>query len=638
MRFKKIGRIALTAIGVAGALWASIDYLTMKDPAPIRIDPSIYDDYAGYYIFRDGYPIRIQREGDRLMSTLPEHAPVELFPETESQFFLKGKPVRWIFHRDGKGRVDYAISRWKKSEEKAEKRPALPVNCEGTNGLIAATTGGQALEAGLQVLREGGSAADAAMATALCEVVQAAGSYVSFAGPMMMVYFDAATGKVYSMDAEYATPLGENDPRSIPRKGGRTALVPGFMAGVQAAHARFGKVPFKRLFAPAIAVAERGEMVSSAMEWWIASKKRVLSRYPETKRIFTRPDGKLYVRGDWFRQPELAETLKKVATRGASYIYEGDWGGKFVEVIQRAGGRITLEDLKRYRAIWEEPLQTSYREYAVYATGPTPWGGVNIIQGLNLLELAHLKQSGPYTSSPQSLFWLMQISACQSSTRDLRPETRMSKQSAAEIWQQMRDGTWRGLPKAVRKQAANSPHTDGLAVVDQWGNMAVVNHTINTMLWGNTGLFVDGISIPDSAAFQNSDIEKAGPGHRLPNAMSPLIICFDGKPVLGSAATGGGLHAKTLQVLANILEFGMDPQTAVDAPAFVGWDPAQVEADTFDPKILAELKRMGLSVEVASPKQAGTSRGYWVGVQIDPVTRRIKGGVTRRLEGGVAGY
>jgi gamma-glutamyltranspeptidase/glutathione hydrolase len=255
-----------------------------------------------------------------------------------------------------------------------------------------------------------------------------------------------------------------------------------------------------------------------------------------------------------------------------------------------------------------------------------------------LLELANLKQYGPYTTSPQSLFWLMEISACQSSTRNLPVETRISKKGAAAIWQEMQNRTWRGLPKSLRQHPGNSPHTAGLIVVDQWGNMAVINHTINTMLWGKTGLFVDGVSIPDSAAFQGSEIAKAGPRNRLPVGMCPLIVCRDGKPVLGSAATGGGLHAKTLQVLANIFEFGMDPQAAVDTPAFVGWGAGQVEADTFDPKVLAGLKEMGLKVKVISRKEAAITRGYWAGVWIDPVTRHIKGGATQGAEGGVVGY
>src|SRR4029434_222294 len=100
--------------------------------------------------------------------------------------------------------------------------------------MVAATTGGVAVQAGLDILKEGGSAADAAMATALCEATHAGGSYVSFAGLLMMLYYDAASGQVYFLDAQFQTPLAEKDPHSIPSTGGRTALVPGFVAGVQA--------------------------------------------------------------------------------------------------------------------------------------------------------------------------------------------------------------------------------------------------------------------------------------------------------------------------------------------------------------------------------------------------------------------
>lgn len=346
MRSNRIVRIGLPTLVVAGTLAGGIYYLVTKDPTPIHVDARIYDDYSGYYVFPNGYPVTIRREGNRLLSSLPEQAPRELFPETETQFFMKRKPARWVFHRDAKGQVDYAISRWKTPEEKAEKRSALPVNPEGTNGLIVATTAGKALQAGLAVLKEGGSAADAAITTALCEIVHVGGSYVSFAGPMMLVYFDSQSGTVHYLDAEYATPLQEEDPQSIPSRGGRTVLVPGFMSGVQAAHDRFGKLPFKRLFEPAIAMADKGEIVNPVMEWWINSKKSVLRRYPETKRIFTKPNGKFLATGDLFRQPELAETLKKVASQGASYMYTGDWGRKFVAVVQRETGKITLDDMK----------------------------------------------------------------------------------------------------------------------------------------------------------------------------------------------------------------------------------------------------------------------------------------------------
>ena len=193
MRFRRFAGLGLAIFALCGGIAVGIYYLVTKDPTPIQVNPKLYDDYAGYYVFPDGYPVTIRREGDRLVSITPEHTPKQLFPETETQFFLKANPARWIFHRDSNGHVDYAISRWKKYEEKGERRTALPVNPEVTNALIAATTGGKATEAGLEVLKDGGSAVDAAIATALCEVVHAGGSYVSFAGPMMMVYYVTQT-------------------------------------------------------------------------------------------------------------------------------------------------------------------------------------------------------------------------------------------------------------------------------------------------------------------------------------------------------------------------------------------------------------------------------------------------------------
>ena len=133
-KLKRIARIGIPALICSGILAAGVYFLVTKDPTPIKLDARLYDDYAGYYGFPNGYPVAIRREGDRLLTITPGHAPTELFPETETQFFIRGNPARWIFHRDENGRLIYAISRWKKIEEKAEKRFALPTNPEGTNG------------------------------------------------------------------------------------------------------------------------------------------------------------------------------------------------------------------------------------------------------------------------------------------------------------------------------------------------------------------------------------------------------------------------------------------------------------------------------------------------------------------------
>ena len=514
MKPKKI----ISAIGIVavagGVVGAGIYYVATREPVAIKVDPRVYDDYAGYYDFGNRYVIHVRREGERLMSYAPERAPRELFPETETRFFVKGERVRITFHRNETGRVDHALFQWRNGQEKAERRSELPPAPVFTNGIVAATTGGAATQAGLEILKEGGSSADAAMATALCEVTHAGGSYVSFAGLMMCV-----------------------------------------------------------------------------------------------------------------------------AAQGAGYMYAGDWGWKFVEVIQQNGGKITREDMTNYQARWEEPLQTTYREYQVFAPSLSTWGGLNNIEALNLLELADLKSSGPYTTSPRSLLWLMQIAECHKMTwyqhglsgRDLTPKSRATKETAAWIWSQMQTRKWAWLPDGVRKKLGS--HSDGIVVVDRWGNMAVVGHTINTGLWGSTGIFVDGVSIPDPAGVQQNEIARVGPGNRLPNGMNPTLFLRHGKAVLGCSAVGGGLHYKMLQALACILDFGMDPQASVDTPAFL---PNGVAEGTFDPKVLDGVKAPGLKVNILSQK--GAQWGYWVGVQVDPVSHHLLGGVSRGVEGDVAGY
>jgi gamma-glutamyltranspeptidase/glutathione hydrolase len=186
---------------------------------------------------------------------------------------------------------------------------APPTLAKGENGVVVGTTGPNAVHAGLLTLKKGGSAADAAIATALAQVVECGGCYVSGAGILSMVYFEADSGKVHYLNAGFNTPREEKDPLTIPAAGkasGRTALVPGFMAGVQAAHDRFGKLSRQEVFAQAIELAEQGIKVSPLLARMIQERQAVLSRLPETWRIFTKTGGAFYTEGEDFRQPQLA--------------------------------------------------------------------------------------------------------------------------------------------------------------------------------------------------------------------------------------------------------------------------------------------------------------------------------------------
>src|SRR5215475_480224 len=336
---------------------------------------------------------------------------------------------------------------WRLQRDFGRPHPSV----ESAKGMVAVTHDAFSARIGLEALRQGGSAADAALATSLAQIALDAGAPTSYAGILTMVYYDAASKKVYSLNAGYNTVLEEKDPLMIPgpvKPSGRTALVPGFFAGVRAAHDRFGKLPFASLFDPAIYLADKGFVVDPALNFWINTRKDVLTRLPETKRVFTKQDGEFYKAGELFKQPQLAETLRKIAAQGTDYIYQGDWAKKFVAAVQSEGGKMTLADLKAYRPIWSEPVQTSYHGYQVYSPGLPSIGGVNTNEALNLLEEADLKRHGHYTSSPESLYEFIQICRVGHILPylpsefvkmylpgvDPAPEARVKKENARQLW------------------------------------------------------------------------------------------------------------------------------------------------------------------------------------------------------------
>jgi gamma-glutamyltranspeptidase/glutathione hydrolase len=183
----------------------------------------------------------------------------------------------------------------------------------GRKGMVVASSQAFAIRAGVEMLRQGGNAIDAALTTALAQIALRASSVASYAGILNLVCYDATTGLVHALDAGFDVPREETDPLSIPRPptpSGRTALIPGFMAGVEAAHARFGKLPFQCLFESAIYLAEEGFELDLVVPARIQYRNEVLSRRAETRAVFTKSDGEFYQQGDHFCQPELAETLR----------------------------------------------------------------------------------------------------------------------------------------------------------------------------------------------------------------------------------------------------------------------------------------------------------------------------------------
>ncbi len=535
---------------------------------------------------------------------------------------------------------------------------------EGSEGMIAGTTGALAVRAGLEALKQGGSAVDAVMTTALSQISLAAGCWVSYAGILTMVYYDVETDKVYSMHAGYNTVQEEKDPLTIPSSGthsGRTALVPGFMAGVQAAHDRFGKLPFDKLFEPAIYFAENGFEIESLLGYRITKREDIITRLPEIREVFTKENGDFYKEGELFKQPQLAETLRKVASQGADYMYREEWAKKFVDAVCREGGKMKLKDLEDYKAIWSEPTHTKFRDYDAYSLGFPSHGGVNILEALNLLEVSDLKSLGHYTKSADALYWFIQIARpglfftffphelfkAHVPDLDVSPQSRMKKETAKLLWDKMQKGDWERALKSIfaliYRETEKSNHSDGVVAVDERGNVAAIVHSINTTWWGTTGIFVDGISIPDSACFQQQLIKTVGPGSYLPDPTNPLLVFKDGKPILASSSIGSGLHSVTIQNLHNVLDFNMDPKTSVDTVNFLSpfWQDMtkQVIAEgTFSEEMLNSVRDMGQDLEVVPKEKQRIGLGYWIGIKIDPKTGKMQGAVSKILNGHAEGY
>jgi gamma-glutamyltranspeptidase / glutathione hydrolase len=560
----------------------------------------------------------------------------------------------------------------------------------GEHGMVVGSTGPFAQLAGRRALQAGGSATDAVLATALAQVALAAGSWVSYAGVFTMVHYEAATGEVSSLSAGFATFAEERDPASIPAApdpSGRSALVPGFMAGVHTAHQQFGRLSWPQLFEPAIYVAEHGFPVGIIRERQFDVRADVLARTPEARRIFFDDDGTpLLRRGATFRQPDLAVALRHLAADGVDWMYRGPWARRFVELVGAHGGHPTVDDLANYEPTWATPYVADFAGHQVHTAGPPDYGGNCLVAGLHLLAEADL---GDPTLDDEALYWLIQI-ARQTTWPNANTERVTDPHYARQVWAMMRDAG-RFVARSVVDAGS---HSDFVLAADQHGNLAAACHSINTSLWGTTGLFVDGISIPDAACYQQPLLALLGPGAHVPLPVNPAIATRDGIAVLASSSIGGGLQVATLQGLHATLALGIPVTEAVGRPFFHGThylsgdsvaapvddnEPAASERvrqhinnhrtrisdlaaqvreagvppqdmmatvlrelpqtidDRFHPALLQAVQDRGqpLSIRPLVHLDLTMTRGFWGALSVNPESPRLRGGHTPLAGGGV---
>jgi gamma-glutamyltranspeptidase/glutathione hydrolase len=568
--------------------------------------------------------------------------------------------------------------------ERSQRYGQPPLELQARRGMVASTTDPIAIHAGAEALAHGGNALDALATASFTQIVLEAGSGVSFAGQMTLLYFDAASGKVYGVDGSFNTVKAEVEPQAIPTVdslSGRSALVPGLMAGFAAAHRRFGRLPFATLLEPAIYFADQGFRVDSRIARRIETRGDRLRRIPAARRVFSRTDGDLLREGDTLRQPELAATLRHVAAEGVDYLYRGAWASELVDSIRAYGGNMTVDDLAGYTPVWAQPVETTFRDrYRIIAPGSPSFGGVSMAEAFNLLELADLPHVGHYRESPTALAAMLTASEVGELLgppmagapvpraildkyfpgADLSPEVRVTKAHASLLWAKIRSPEWpafraeavagrmRGsqlIDKLLQSWGRRSrpQHTAGVVAVDSEGNVAVVMHSINSSFWGS-GIMVGGIAIPDPAGFQQFLIASVGPGAKLPEPDNPLIVLEDGKPVLAGSSVGAGLHEAAIQGVVDVLEFGLSPQQAANMPSLrKNWplgEPLRFPSGPtgFPDSTLRGLRERGFDVEIKDSKDGLSLTGYWVAIAMDRKTGILRSGLTPGLNGGAEGH
>jgi len=482
-----------------------------------------------------------------------------------------------------------------------------------------------AVEEGVKVLRQGGNAADAAVAAAMVQGVidpQMCG----IGGFGVALIYDAKAKRVdclsfHARAGSKATPdmWADKVLREAPDGFGfflRDAVndvgpasvgVPGTVAGLYALLQRYGTWSWQQVLQPAIHIASEGFVVSAELaRSWKAreafperpSLLQRLQMSPEAHRLFLKPNGAPYEAGEVLRNPDLARTLTALSEHGLDEFYRGAIAAAILAEVEERGGHFTRQDLERYRVRWHEPLRATYRGYEV-VSAPLPAGGLTVLQILRLLEGFDLTKLGH--NSPDYLFVVAQAfkAAFTDKVRHLGdpefvsvPVDKLLSDGHLSAW---RARIERGEVLTVPRLIAEPHGTTHLTVVDSDGNIIALTHTLGSssgVIPRGTGFMLNNAMVGFHPLPGNPN--SIAPGKARLSGMAPTIVFRDGEPMLVLGAPGGArIVSGIVQVLLNIVDFQMSPTEAVAAPRF----DAQVHAIECQARIpswvLDEVQRKG---------------------------------------------
>jgi gamma-glutamyltranspeptidase/glutathione hydrolase len=488
-----------------------------------------------------------------------------------------------------------------------------------------------ATDVGVAALASGGNAVDAAVAVALALAVTHPSAGNLGGGGFLLARF--ADGRSTFIDFRERAPERSSrdmylDAAGNPTRdsvaGWRAAGVPGTVRGLEYAHRKYGRKAWAELVAPAIELAGKGFAISYSLARSLRGSK-ILAEFPESRRIFQN-GGRFFEPGDRLVQPQLARTLARIAREGSRDFYLGETARRLAAAMKANGGLITLDDLSNYAVVERKVLEGQYRGYRILTAPPPSSGGVGILHMMGVLEKSGYEKHG--AASAAAIHFVAEAMRRYYADRAeflgdpdfvkvpvaglLAPDYLDRVRASIDPWRaSSSDAVGHGAPSA-----AESTETTHFSIVDEEGNAVALTYTIN-------GSYGCGVTVPGLGFLLNNEMDdfsaKPGvpnmfglvqgeanviqPGKRPLSSMTPAILLRDGKLYLVVGAPGGSrIITGVLQVILNVIDFGMNPQEAIDAPRFHHqWRPDTLQLERgFSPDTIALLKSRGHAVEPVS--------------------------------------